>query len=160
MARTVTDAAIMLGALEGAAPDPNDAATRECPPPPGRDYTRFLKPGGTQGRAHRHSARVLLRRVASPGDARRRAADSTDRAAQDDGRRDRRAQSAGRRDRRSGRHPERRRPDPAKNFLNWNPCSGAEQAKGRDADCSVVLQVRHEARLQRVAGQRSGQRRR
>src|SRR6202042_3376787 len=27
MAKTVTDAAIMLGALEGSAPDPNDAAT-------------------------------------------------------------------------------------------------------------------------------------
>ena len=30
MARTVTDAAIMLGAMEGAAPDPNDAATARC----------------------------------------------------------------------------------------------------------------------------------
>ena len=28
MAKTVTDAAIMLGALEGATPDPNDPATR------------------------------------------------------------------------------------------------------------------------------------
>jgi amidase len=30
MARTVTDAAIMLGALEGAEPDPNDRATATC----------------------------------------------------------------------------------------------------------------------------------
>ena len=30
MARTVTDAAILLGALESAAPDPNDAATRRA----------------------------------------------------------------------------------------------------------------------------------
>src|SRR5882672_7708736 len=49
MARTVADAAILLGALEGGAPDPNDAATRRCPPPPGRDYTRFLNPEGLQG---------------------------------------------------------------------------------------------------------------
>src|SRR5439155_1396678 len=49
MARTVTDAAILLGALEGGAPDPNDAATRRCSPPPGRDYTRFLDPKGLQG---------------------------------------------------------------------------------------------------------------
>src|SRR5260221_244243 len=49
MARSVTDAAILLGALEGGAPDPNDAATRRCPPPPGRDYTRFLNPEGLQG---------------------------------------------------------------------------------------------------------------
>src|ERR1043165_4063117 len=42
MARTVSDAAIMLGALEGAQPDPHDSATKRCAPPPGRDYTRFL----------------------------------------------------------------------------------------------------------------------
>src|SRR5271155_5284721 len=33
MARTVSDAAIMLSVLEGATPDPNDAATRTCMPP-------------------------------------------------------------------------------------------------------------------------------
>src|SRR5262245_33243837 len=32
MARTVTDAAIMMGALESPTPDPNDAATKACPP--------------------------------------------------------------------------------------------------------------------------------
>ncbi len=37
MAKTVTDAAIMFGSLEGAQPDPNDAATQKCTPPPGRD---------------------------------------------------------------------------------------------------------------------------
>jgi len=42
MTRTVADAAIMFGVLEGAAPDSNDAATKACSPPPGRDYTRFL----------------------------------------------------------------------------------------------------------------------
>jgi amidase len=31
MTRTVADAAIMLGALESASPDPNDEATRKCP---------------------------------------------------------------------------------------------------------------------------------
>src|SRR6266849_9364049 len=49
MARSVTDAAILLGALESATPDANDAATKTCTPPPGRDYTRFLKPGGLKG---------------------------------------------------------------------------------------------------------------
>ena len=33
MAKTVTDAAILLGALESAVPDPNDPATRRCTPP-------------------------------------------------------------------------------------------------------------------------------
>src|SRR5436189_6358094 len=49
MARTVADAAIMMGALESPAPDPNDAATRACTPPPGRDYTKFLNAGGLKG---------------------------------------------------------------------------------------------------------------
>jgi amidase len=61
MARTVTDAAILLGALSGA--DPDDAATTTgqgpgTPPRPGRtgtpwraptDYTRFLDPRGLAG---------------------------------------------------------------------------------------------------------------
>src|SRR5438874_2228237 len=34
MAKSVADVAIMLGALEGASPDPNDAATEKCAPPP------------------------------------------------------------------------------------------------------------------------------
>lgn len=43
MAKTVADAAIMLGAMEGATADPNDPRTRECQAPPNRDYTPFLK---------------------------------------------------------------------------------------------------------------------
>jgi amidase len=49
MARTVTDAAIMMGALEGRAPDPNDPATAVCAPPPGNDYTAFLNADGLRG---------------------------------------------------------------------------------------------------------------
>ncbi len=49
MARTVTDAAIMLGALEGLAPDPNDPATSTCQAPPNRDYRPFLRADGLKG---------------------------------------------------------------------------------------------------------------
>ena len=49
LARTVTDAAILMGSLESSKPDPNDAATEACTPPPGRDYTRFLNAGGLKG---------------------------------------------------------------------------------------------------------------
>ena len=49
MARTVTDAAIMLGVLEGAEPDPNDAATLRCEPPPNGDYTALLRADGLRG---------------------------------------------------------------------------------------------------------------
>jgi len=46
MARTVADAAILLGVLEGGAPDSHDAATKKCPRIPNADYTRFLNPRG------------------------------------------------------------------------------------------------------------------
>ena len=49
MARSVADAAIFLGALEGAQPDPNDAATLRCEPPPNGDYTAFLRVEGLRG---------------------------------------------------------------------------------------------------------------
>jgi amidase len=46
--RTVTDAAIMLGAMEGA--DPHDPATSLCSPPPGRDYQQYLRLTGLRGK--------------------------------------------------------------------------------------------------------------
>src|SRR3984957_2841036 len=49
MAKNVTDAAIMLGAMESPAPDPHDPATQKCAAPPGRDYTRFLHADGLKG---------------------------------------------------------------------------------------------------------------
>ena len=49
MARTVTDAAIVLGVLEGERPDPNDPATSKCSPPPNHDYTAYLKRDGLRG---------------------------------------------------------------------------------------------------------------
>ena len=48
MARTVSDAAIMLGAMEGA--DAQDPATTRCSPPPGRDYQQFLRLAGLRGK--------------------------------------------------------------------------------------------------------------
>jgi Amidase len=59
MAKTVTDAAIMLGALESPSPDPNDPATKTCTPPPNRDYTRFLKADSLKG------ARIAVSRASS-----------------------------------------------------------------------------------------------
>jgi amidase len=49
MAKFVTDAAILLGALEGNNPDANDAATSRCAAPPNHDYTPFLKADGLKG---------------------------------------------------------------------------------------------------------------
>ena len=49
MAKYVSDIAIMFGALESASVDSNDPATKTCTPPPGRDYTKFLKVDGLKG---------------------------------------------------------------------------------------------------------------
>jgi amidase len=64
MARTVADAAILLGVLEGAAPDPHDAATKACPRVPHGDYTRFLNLRALAG------ARIGIPRATFVDDAR------------------------------------------------------------------------------------------
>jgi amidase len=69
MTRTVTDAAIMLGAMEGASPDPNDAATRTCTPPPNRDYTKFLNPAGLKGARIGVPRAFYIDRVTLPGES-------------------------------------------------------------------------------------------
>jgi amidase len=48
MTTSVTDAAVMLGVLEGE-PDANDSRTRECQAPPNHDYTAFLKADALKG---------------------------------------------------------------------------------------------------------------
>ena len=48
MAKTVADAAILLGVLEGRAPDRHDPAPTACPRVPNGDYTRFLNERGLE----------------------------------------------------------------------------------------------------------------
>ena len=158
MAKTVTDAAIMLGALESKTPDPNDAATSRCTPPEGKDYTRFLKADSLKGarigipRAFFYDAAVRPRSAASV----------TTPPAGGGGRRGGGGGGFGA----EGLTPEQRRlmteaidilkqqgaviVDPAdipsvvnpkadENFLSWGQCSGIANVKGKDANCSVVL---------------------
>ena len=80
MARTVTDAAIFLGVLEGAEPDPNDAATSRCEPPPNGDYTAFLRTDGLQG------ARIGIPRAAYYDSARAPGSDRFRNRLSDEGR--------------------------------------------------------------------------
>jgi amidase len=49
IAKTVADAAALLGVLEGRAPDRHDPAPTACPRVPNGDYTRFLNPKGLAG---------------------------------------------------------------------------------------------------------------
>jgi amidase len=154
MAKTVADVAIMFGAMESPSPDPNDAATRLCTPAPGRDYTKFLNAGGLKG------ARIGIPRASfydafsPPGDPP---------PAADPGRgRGGRGGGGGN----GGLNAEQKKamddaiavlkaagaivvdpanipsvvdPDPKNNFLKWGQCSGVNNVKGKDDDCSVVL---------------------
>lgn len=138
MARTVTDAAILLGVLEGAAPDPDDAATRTCTPPPGRDYTKFLDPNGLKGarigipRAYFYNeAKVPGREKPSGGLNKETAALMEEAIAV------LKAQGAVIVD--PADIPSVLETDPAKSFLSFSTCSGADNAKGKDAACSVVF---------------------
>jgi amidase len=68
MAKTVADAAILFGALESASPDPNDAATKTCQPPPNRDYRPFLKGGALKGARIGIPRANYYDRITLPGD--------------------------------------------------------------------------------------------
>src|SRR6185436_14667109 len=143
MTRTVTDAAILLGALVSKSPDPNDPATRRCTAPPAGDYTKFLKTDGLRG------ARIGIPRAyyfdrlepapdAGGGGGRGRGGLGT-------------AQTTLLTEaidvlKRAGaivvdpaNMPTLVDSDPAKNILSFDICSGTNNAKGRDANCSVVL---------------------
>lgn len=72
MARTVTDAAIMLGVLEGAGPDPDDPATGRCTPPQDGDYTAFLNADGLRGARIGIPRAYYYDEVPVPGSERRR----------------------------------------------------------------------------------------
>ncbi len=136
MTRTVADAAILLGVLESPAPDPNDSATQACTPPPGRDYTKFLRRDGLKGIRIGIPRNFYYDPLPAPNGGRGR----------------------------SGLNPQQAKvmadaievlkkegaviidpveipsfvtKDPKDNFLQWPYCSGAEQAKGKDENCSV-----------------------
>jgi amidase len=138
MARTVADAAIMLGVLESASADPNDAATRTCTPPPGRNYTRFLRadslvrarigiprafyydaspaPGGAAGSGGLNAARkaVMVEAIEVLRSAGAVIVDPAD-------------------------IPSVLAKDPARSLLTWPICNGLGDARGRDEDCSIVF---------------------
>ena len=150
MAKSVTDVAIMFGVMENASPDPNDPATTKCTPAAGRDYTKFLKADGLKGarigipRAFYYDEFVL------PGDTGERGAgggrggagqrgglNADQRKAIDDAIAILRAQGAVIVD--PANIPSIVDPDAANNFNKWGQCGGANNGKGHDEDCSVVL---------------------
>jgi amidase len=150
MTRTVADAAIMLGALESPKPDPNDPATTTCTPPPGRDYTTFLKADGLKGARIGIPRAFYYDRITLTGD----------RPGGPDGISTTTTITAGRGGLNADQAkvmaeaiavlkqqgaiivdpadvPSLAAKDPKDNFADWDFCSGADQAKGMDERCSV-----------------------
>jgi len=152
MARTVTDAAILFGALESPSPDANDPATTACTPPPGRDYTKFLNADALKGARIGIPRAFYYDRVTLTGD----------RAGQPEGIGPTTGITAGR----GGLNPAQAQvmaaaiavlrqqgavvvdpadvpslsaKDPKDNFAAWDFCSGAEHARGKDENCSVAF---------------------
>jgi len=138
MARTVTDAAILLGALESATPDSNDAATKTCTPPPGRDYTRFLNAEGLKGARIGIPRAFFYDKITLPGGKEPRGELSAEQAKV-------MAEAIAILKRQGAivvdpaDLPSVISSDPKGNTLLWNTCASLEGAKGRDADCSVVF---------------------
>ena len=135
MTRTVADAAIMLGAMEGAAPDPNDEATRKCPPPAGRDYTRHLNPDGLRGARIGIPRAFFYDRVTAGSSQPRGGLNDAQRAVMDSVIAVLKARGAVIVD--PANIPSVVDTAASSNFLNWNPCSGLDQARGRDSECSI-----------------------
>jgi amidase len=130
MTRTVSDAAILFGVLESSQPDPKDPATRTCTAPPGHDYTKFLKAGALKG------ARIGIPRVFYyDGQGGRRGLNPEQAKVMAEAIAVLKAQGAEIVD--PANIPSFVDPDPKNNFTQWSYCSGANQAKGKDENCSV-----------------------
>jgi amidase len=148
MTRSVTDAAIMMGALESATPDPSDAATNRsagpgfspgisgCTPPAGRDYRPFLQADALKG------ARIGIPRafyydaIKVAGEDRTRGGLNPDQAKlMADAITVLRQQGAVIVD--PANVPSLATTVRADNFAAWDFCSGAEHAKGKDDNCSI-----------------------
>lgn len=138
MTRTVADAAIMLGAMEGASPDPNDAATRTCTPPPGRDYTKFLNAGGLKGARIGVPRAFYLDRVTLPGEKTQRGGLNPEQAkVMADAIAVLKQQGATVVD--PADLPSFVATDANDSFPVFDYCSGAEHARGKDAQCTVAF---------------------
>jgi amidase len=146
LAKSVADAAILLGALEGASPDPNDPATSRCARPlrlpraesRGSDYTRSLRRDALRG------ARIGIPRATFydgtpvPGSTVPRGGLNSDQATL--------MAEVIEVIKREGAVvvdpadiPSIVDSDAQQNYALWGICSGSNNARGSDADCSIVF---------------------
>ncbi|MCA1798869.1 MAG: amidase [Xanthomonadaceae bacterium] len=136
MARTVTGAALLLGAMEGL--DPHDPATNRCEPPPDGDYRPFLDAGALLG------ARIGVPRAAFvdaapiPGsDDTASGLDDARRAVLDEAIAILRALGATVID--PADLPSVVATNRADSFLAWPVCYGENGRRGNDSGCSSVF---------------------
>jgi amidase len=138
LAKSVTDAAILFGALEGSFADAHDPATTTCKAPPRHNYMRYLKANALKG------ARIGIPRafyyddVVPPGTILAMGGLNPNQAAL--------MNQAIEILRRLGATvvdpveiPSISSKDPDANLLLWNMCSGDQNGKGKDEHCSIVL---------------------
>jgi amidase len=137
MARTVTDAAILMGVLEG--PDPNDPITAgTCAPPANNDYTPHLKRGALKGARIGIPRAFYYDRVTPPGATAPQGGLNPEQAKV--------MAEAIEALKREGAEivdpadlPSVLETDPAKNLVAWGVCAGADGKKGADEKCSIVF---------------------
>jgi amidase len=137
MTRTVTDAAILLGAMEGPAPDPHDPATTSCTPPPGRDYTQFLKVDALKGARIGIPRAFYYEPITLANGDKRGGLDEAQAKAMAEVIAILKQQGAVVVD--PANIPSAMERDPTKNIGTWNFCSGAPEAKGYDTTCTTVV---------------------
>jgi amidase len=136
MAKSVGDVAIMLGVLESASPDPNDPATRTCTPPPGRDYTKFLNRDGLKGARIGIPRAFFYDRIAPPGEENPRGGlNDAQRKVMDDAIAVLKQHGAVIVD--PANIPSVVDKDPKNNFMLWNTCSGVNNGRDKDQNCSI-----------------------
>src|SRR3989442_7571394 len=137
MARPVADAAILLGALEDAEPDPQDPV-KACLPPADRDYTRFLDRDALAGARIGIPRAFYYERITPPGLKEARGGLNAEQAkAMSDAiavLKERGAIIVDPAD-----IPSVVDKDASRNFLRWEVCRGTDGPKGADAGCSVVF---------------------
>ena len=138
MARTVTDAAILLGAIESREPDPDDPATGRCEAPPNGDYTAFLDADSLQGARIGVPRAGFVEPVAVPGlDGTRGGLNPAQAELFEEAVTVLEARGAVVVD--PADLPSVVDPDPDRNLFNWGICAAENATRGNDTHCSIVF---------------------
>ncbi len=135
MARSVADAATLLGVLE--LPDGRDPATPGCIGPPNHDYTPFLKPDALRGARIGIPRAGIVTEVAVPGGGREGGISDAQRSILDEAIAVLRSKGAVIVD--PADLPSLTATTREDNLLARPVCGSAEEARGHDERCSVVF---------------------